>query len=85
MAATRCAPKLVISQRMRLLLTAFWHNAIIKMPRKRHGRENSTGFHHLLDYKGKQVMHMSDFEILSIVFVMIGLLMTAYKLGKSNR
>ena len=35
--------------------------------------------------KGKQVMHMSDFEILSIVLVVIGLLISAYKLGKTNR
>ena len=30
-------------------------------------------------------MHMSDFEILSIVLVVIGLLISAYKLGKTNR
>ena len=57
----------------------------MKKPRKRHGRENSTGLHHLLDYKGKQVMLMSDFEMLTIIFGVIGLLFTAYKLGKGNR
>ena len=30
-------------------------------------------------------MPMSDFEIFTIIFGVIGLLMTAYKLGKGNR
>lgn len=30
-------------------------------------------------------MHMSDFELLSIVFTVIGLLLAAYKLGKKER
>ena len=30
-------------------------------------------------------MHMTDFEILSIIFMVIGLLLTAYKLGKGDR
>ena len=30
-------------------------------------------------------MYMSDFEIISIILMVIGLLFTAYKLGKGNR
>lgn len=32
--------------------------------------------------KAGEVMHMSDFELLTVVFTVIGLLMTAYKLGR---
>lgn len=30
-------------------------------------------------------MHMSDFEIISILLAIIGLLISAYKLGKGNQ
>ncbi len=30
-------------------------------------------------------MHMSDFELLTIVFTVIGLLLTAFALGKSKK
>ena len=56
------------------------------LPLKQSTESISTGFfHHLLDYQGKQVMLMSDFETLTIVLGIIGLLITVYKLGKSNR
>jgi len=46
--------------------------------------ESTRGFHHLLDVIRKQVMRMSDFEIFSIILAIIGLLISAYKLGKDN-
>ena len=48
--------------------------------RGKHGSSNR-----LLDYQGKQVMHMSDYEILSIILGVIGLLIAVYKLGKGSR
>lgn len=35
-------------------------------------------------YKSREVMHMSDFELLTVVFTVIGLLISAYKLGKKR-
>lgn len=33
-------------------------------------------------YESREVMHMSDFELLTVVFTVIGLLLSAYKLGR---
>ena len=38
--------------------------------------------HRLLAYKGRQVIFMTDFEMLSIVLMIVALLLTAYGLGK---
>ena len=50
------------------------------------GRQREHGVrNHLLDYKGKQVIYMSAFEIISTILMVIALLFTAYNIGKSNR
>ena len=33
-------------------------------------------------YQSREVMHMSDFELLTVVFTVIGLLISAFKLGR---
>lgn len=43
--------------------------------------ESTRGFITCRTFLRKQVMCMSDFEILSLILAIIGLLMTAYKLG----
>ena len=48
------------------------------------GREY-TGLAELPAGLQRQVMRMTDFEILYLVFIVIGLLFTAYTLGKGNR
>ena len=49
------------------------------------GREKHGVRYHLLDYKGRQVMYMSAFEIISTILMIIALLFAAYKMGKGNR
>lgn len=46
------------------------------------GWQRDTEVHRLLSMLRKQVMRMSDFEIISIFLAVIGLLISAYKLGK---
>lgn len=36
-------------------------------------------------YKSREVMRMSDFELLAVVFTVIGLLMTAFGLGMKKK
>lgn len=35
-------------------------------------------------YQSREVMHMSDFELLTVVFTVIGLLISAFKLGRKK-
>ena len=36
-------------------------------------------------YKSREVMRMSDFELLTVVFTVIGLLLTAFALGMKKK
>ena len=49
-------------------------------------QEGTTGWLRIPgNTKGREVIRMSDFEMLTVVFTVIGLLLTAYALGMKNK